>query len=133
MAKVEMTGYEYMELVDKTRNLDVLKQELVDAVTVKIEHDDDDADKVSVFAYYNFTYPDELLEQIRDNVAEQLAKDPKAVKYLYNNNSPCLIVPSGYFTRDWGNSNYENAVDLRENANFRKVWQACEQEEEEEE
>lgn len=133
MAKVEMTGYEYMELVDKTRNLDVLKQELVDAVTVKIEHDDDDADKVSVFAYYNFTYPDELLEQIRDNVAEQLAKDPKAVKYLYNNNSPCLIVPSGYFTRDWGNSNYENTVDLRENENFRKVWQACEQEEEEEE
>lgn len=133
MAKVEMTGYEYMELMDKARKLDVLKQELVDAITVKIEHDDDDADKVSVRAYYNFTYPDELLRQIRDNVAEQLAKDPKAVKYLYNNDSPCLIVSSGYFTRDWGNSNYENSVDLRENANFRKVWQACEQEEEEEE
>lgn len=132
MAKVEMTGYEYMELMDKARKLDALKQDLVDAVTVKIEHDDED-DKVSVRAYYDFAYPDELLRQIRDNAAEQIAKEPKAVKYLYDNNSPCLVVSSGYFTRDWGTSNDKNAVDLRENANFRKVWQACEQEEEEEE
>ena len=132
MAKVEMTGYEYMELADKARKLDVLKQDLVDAVTVEIEHDDED-DKVSVRAYHNFTYPDELLRQIRDNVAEQLARDPKAVKCLYDDNSPCLVVSSGYFTRDWGTSNDKNTVDLRENANFRKVWQACKQEEEEEE
>ena len=132
MAKVEMTGYEYMELMDKARKLDVLKQDLVDAVTVEIDHDDED-DKVSVRAYYDFTYPKELLKQIRDNVAEQLAKDPKAVKYLYKNDSPCMIVSSGYFTRDWGMNQYKNSVDLRENENFRKVWQACEQEEEEEE
>ena len=79
MAKVEMTGYEYMELADKARKLDVLKQDLVDAVTVEIKHDDED-DKVSVRAHFNFAYPDELLRQIRDNVAEQLARDPKAVK-----------------------------------------------------
>ena len=133
MAKVEMTGYEYMELMDKARKLDVLKQDLVDAITVKIEHNDDDEDKVNVRAYYDFTYPEELLRQIRDNVAEQLAKDPKAVKYLYKNDSPCMIVSSGYFTRDWGMNQDKNTVDLRENANFRKVWQACEQEEEEEE
>lgn len=132
MAKVEMTGYEYMELADKARKLDVLKQDLVDAVTVEIKHDDED-DKVRVRAYNNFTYPDELLRQIRDNVAEQLARDPKAVKYLYDDNSPCLAVSSEYFTRDWGTSKDKNTVDLRENANFRKVWQACEQEEEEEE
>ena len=132
MAKVEMTGYEYMELMDKARKLDVLKQDLVDAVTVEIDHDDED-DKVSVRAYYDFTYPKELLRQIRDNIAEQLAKDPKAVKYLYKNDSPCMIVSSGYFTRDWGMNQDKNTVDLRENANFRKVWQVCEQEEEEEE
>lgn len=132
MAKVEMTGFEYMEMMDKARKLDVLKQDLVDAVTVEIDHDDED-DKVSVRAYYDFTYPKELLRQIRDNIAEQLAKDPKAVKYLYKNDSPCMIVSSGYFTRDWGMNQDKNAVDLRENANFRKVWQACEQEEEEEE
>ena len=133
MAKVEMTGYEYMELMDKARTLDSLKQDLVNALTVEIEHDDEDDDKVSVRAYYDFPYPEELLRQIRDNVAEQLVKDPKAVKYLYNESSPCLIVPSGYFTRDWGMNQYKNSVDLRENENFRKVWQACEQEEEEEE
>lgn len=133
MAKVEMTGFEYMELMDKARELDALKQELVDAVTVKIEQDEDDEDKVRTLAYYNFTYPDELLKQIRDNVAEQLAKDPKAVKYLYKDDSPCFVVSSGYFTRDWGMNRDNNTVDLRENANFRKVWQACEQEEEEEE
>lgn len=132
MAKVEMTGYEYVELMDKARKLDALKQDLVDAVTVEIKHDDED-DKVRVRTYNNFTYPDELLRQIRDNVAEQLAKDPRAVKYLYNDNSPCLAVLSEYFTRDWGTSKDKNTVDLRENANFRKVWQACEQEEEEEE
>ena len=132
MAKVEMTGYEYMELMDKARKLDSLKQDLVDAVKVKIEHDDDD-DKVRMLAHYKFTYPDELLRQIRDNVAEQIAKDPKAVKYLYKDDSPCFVVTSGYFTRDWGINNDNNTVDLRENENFRKVWQACEQEEEEEE
>lgn len=131
MAKVEMAGFEYMELVDKARKLDTLNQSLVNAVEVKIEQNEDD--KVSVRAYYDFTYPKELLRQIRDNVAEQLAKDPKAVKYLYNNDSPCLVVSSGYFTRDWGMSKDKNTVDLRENENFRKVWQACEQEEEEEE
>ena len=133
MAKVEMTGYEYMELMDKARKLDVLKQDLVDAITVKIEHNDDDEDKVNVRAYYDFTYPEELLKQIRDNVAEQLAKDPKAVKYLYKDDSPCFVVSSAYFTRDWGMNQDKNTVDLRENENFRKVWQACEQEEEEEE
>lgn len=133
MAKVEMTGFEYMEMMDKARKLDALNQSLMDAVTVEIEHDDDDEDKVNVRAYYDFAYPDELLEQIRDNVAEQIAKDPKAVKCLYDGNSPCLLVSSGYFTRDWGTSNDKNTVDLRENANFKKVWQVCEQEEEEEE
>lgn len=132
MAKVEMTGYEYMELVDKARKSESLKQELVDAVTVEIEHDDED-DKVSVCVCNDFTYPEELLRQIRDNIAEQLAKDPKAVKYLYDNDNPCMIVTGGYFTRDWGMNQYKNTVDLRENENFRKVWQACEQEEEEEE
>lgn len=131
MAKVEMTGFEYMELVDKARKLDTLNQSLVNAVEVKIEQNEDD--KVDVRAYYDFAYPDELLEQIRDNVAEQIAKDPKAVKCLYDNNSPCLVVSSGYFTRDWGMNQDKNTVDLRENENFRKVWQACEQEEEEEE
>lgn len=133
MAKVEMTGYEYMELVDKARKLDSLKQELVDAVTVKIEHDEDDEDKVRTHAYYNFTYPDELLRQIRDNVAEQLAKDPKAVKYLYTDDSPCFVVSSGYFTRDWGMNKDKNTVDLRENANFRKIWESFKKAEEEEE
>ena len=133
MAKVEMTGYEYMELVDKARKLDSLKQELVDAVTVKIEHDEDDEDKVRTRAYYNFTYPDELLRQIRDNVAEQLAKDPKVVKYLYKDDSPCFVVSSGYFTRDWGTGRDKNTVDLRENANFRKIWESFKKAEEEEE
>lgn len=132
MAKVEMTGFEYMELMDKARELDALKQELVNAVKVKVDVDEDDG-SVSVRAYYDFTYPNSLLKQIRDNVAEQLAKDPKAVKYLYKDDSPCMVVSSGYFTRDWGMNRDNNTVDLRENANFRKVWQACEQEEEEEE
>lgn len=132
MAKVEMTGFEYMELMDKARELDALKQELVDAVEVKVDVDEDDG-SVSVRAYYDFTYPNSLLKQIRDNVAEQLAKDPKAVKYLYKDDSPCFVVSSRYFTRDWGMNRDNNTVDLRENANFRKVWQACEQEEEEEE
>ena len=132
MAKVEMTGFEYMELMDKARELDALKQELVDAVEVKVDVDEDDG-SVSVCAYYDFTYPDELLRQIRDNVAEQIAKDPKAVKYLYKDNSPCFVVSSRYFTRDWGMNRDNNTVDLRENANFRKVWESFNQAEEEEE
>lgn len=122
MAKVEMTGFEYMELMDKSRELGALKQELVDAVEVKVDVDEDEG-RVSVRAYYDFTYPNSLLEQIRDNVAEQLAKNPKAVENLYNNDSPCLVVSSGYFTRDWGTGRDKNTVDLRENANFRKVWE----------
>lgn len=132
MAKVEMTGYEYMELVDKARKLEALNQELVDAVEVKVNVDEDDG-RVSVRAYYDFTYPDALLKQIRDNVAEQLAKDPKAVESLYNNDNPCMIVSSGYFTRDWGTNRDKNTVDLRENANFRKVWESFNKAEEEEE
>lgn len=132
MAKVEMTGFEYMELMDKARELDALKQELVDAVEVKVDVDEDDGN-VSVCAYYDFTYPNSLLKQIRDNVAEQLAKDPKAVKNLYINDSPCMIVSSGYFTRDWGTSRDKNTVDLRENANFKKVWESFNMPEEEEE
>lgn len=132
MAKVEMTGFEYMELVDKARKLEALNQELVDAVEVKVDVDEDDR-SVSVRAYYDFTYPDALLKQIRDNVAEQLAKDPKAVESLYNNDNPCLVVSGGYFTRDWGTSRDKNTVDLRENANFRKVWESFNQAEEEEE
>lgn len=132
MAKVEMTGFEYMEMMDKSRELDALKQELVDAVTVEIEHDEDDG-RVSVRAYYDFIYPDALLKQIRDNVAEQLAKDPKAVESLYKDDSPCFVVSSRYFTRDWGMNRDNNTVDLRENANFRKVWESFNQAEEEEE
>lgn len=132
MAKVEMTGYEYMELVDKSRKLDALNQDLVDAVEVKVDVDEDDG-SVSVRAYYDFTYPNSLLKQIRDDVAEQLAKNPKAVESLYNNDSPCLVVSSAYFTRDWGTGRDKNTVDLRENANFRKVWESFNKPEEEEE
>lgn len=132
MAKVEMTGYEYMELVDKARKLDALNQDLVDAVEVKVERDEED-DTVTVRAYYDFTYPNSLLKQIRDDVAEQLAKDPKAVESLYNNDSPCLVVSSAYFTRDWGTGRDKNTVDLRENANFRKVWESFNKAEKEEE
>lgn len=60
MAKVEMTGFEYMELMDKARELDALKQELVNAVKVKVDVDEDDG-SVSVRAYYDFTYPNSLL------------------------------------------------------------------------
>lgn len=132
MAKVEMTGFEYMELMDKARELGALKQELMDAVEVKVERDEED-DTVTVRAYYDFTYPNALLKQIRDDVAEQLAKDPKAVKYLYKDDSPCFVVSSGYFTRDWGMNKDNNTVDLRENANFRKVWESFNKAEEEEE
>lgn len=132
MAKVEMTGFEYMELMDKARELDALKQELVDAVEIKVDRDEEDGN-VNVRAYYDFTYPAALLKQIRDNVAEQLAKEPEVVKGLYNNDSPCLVVSSAYFTRDWGMNKDKNTVDLRENANFRKVWESFKEAEEEEE
>lgn len=118
MAKVEMKGFEYMELMDKARELDALKQKLVDAVEVQIAGESNQY----VRAYYQFKYPAEVLETIRDQVAEQIAQDEQAVKYLYENESPCLVVMSGYFTRDWGNAADSNTVDLRENQKFKQVW-----------
>lgn len=129
MAKVEMTGYEYMELMNKSRELDALKQEMVDAIEVQIS----DESSQYVRAYYQFKYPAELLETIRDQVAEQIAQDEQAVKYLYENESPCLVVMSGYFTRDWGNAADSNTVDLRENRKFKKVWDKFEVNQTEEE
>lgn len=129
MAKVEMSGFEYMELVDKARKLDSLKQELVDAVEVQIAGENSQY----VRAYYQFKYPAEVLETIRDQVAEQIAQDEQAVKYLYENESPCLVVMSGYFTCDWGNAADSNTVDLRENRKFKQVWDKFEVEQAEEE
>lgn len=129
MAKVEMSGFEYMELMNKSKELNTLKQAMVDAVEVQIAGESNQY----VRAYYQFKYPAEVLETIRDQVAEQIAQDEQAVKYLYENESPCLVVMSGYFTRDWGNAADSNTVDLRKNRKFKQVWDKFEVEQAEEE
>lgn len=130
MAKVEMTGFEYMEMADKVRELDTLKHNMVDALKVSVTKDED---SISVRVTYELAYPKDVLETIKNNVAEQLAKDEEAVYYLYQDGSPCLVASSGYFTRDWGNARDINTVDLRENENFKRVWDKITKENEEEE
>lgn len=117
MAKVEMAGQEYLELVGKERELSALKTQLDKAAELVID-EEDNRPKV----YYTFEYPRDIAEAIKTRTAEQLAQNEEAVRHLYNDETPCLVITHGYFTRDWGTAADRNTVDLRTNPKFKAVW-----------
>ena len=126
MAKVEMTGFEYVALVNKGEELDQLKTSLIDATEVSI-----DEETHRPLAYFTFEYPEDLKQEILKQVVDKLMQDEEAVRYLYNDNSPILNITSGYFAYDWGTANNPNTIDLRLDPRIKILWDKLDAEEEE--
>lgn len=117
MAKVEMTGFEYMNIMDKQKELEELKRGMVDAFKLRFE----DEDSIP-YASYMWSIPEEVAQEILKRTAAELVNHPKAIKTLYEENTPCLVVTTGYFSRDWGGAKDPNTVDLRDVPEFKKIW-----------
>lgn len=117
MAKVEMTGFEYMNIMDKQKELEELKRGMVDAFKLGFE----DEDSIP-YASYMWSIPEEVAQEILKRTAAELVNHPKAIKTLYEENTPCLVITTGYFSRDWGRAKDLNTVDLRDVPEFKKIW-----------
>lgn len=128
MAKVEMTGFEYMDIMDKQKELEELKRGMVDALVLRFDEEDN-----TPRAAYRWIIPEEIEQEILKRTATALVERPEAVKKLYEENTPCLVITTGYFSRDWGNVNDPNTVDLRDVPEFKKMWDSFSESEEQEE
>ena len=126
MARVEMTGIEYFTLVEKEKELNQLKKALINATEVRI-----DEEIHRPLAYFTFEYPEDLKQEILEQVVDKLMQDEKSVRYLYNENSPILKITGGYFTYDWGTANDPNTIDLRLDLRIKTLWDKFDAEKEE--
>lgn len=126
MAKVEMTGCEYMELMDKCKELEALKQAMIDGCEIEVNKDYE-----RPVVRYCYEFPEEVKQGILNKVVKSLVEYPESVEELYNNDTPCLVITGGYFTRDWGSSKDPNTLDLRDHPEFKKLWDKMESGEEE--
>jgi hypothetical protein len=131
MAQVTMDSKEYLELVDKSRQLDNLKAQMVDTVEVEINPD---ATYNPCRVTFRPVMPLDTQFQIVELVVDQiLAADPELLKHLVSENEHFLHLHSGYINNHWNNEPEQDEVDLLKNKKFRVAWDNMQKQLDEEE
>lgn len=130
MAQVTMDSKEYLELVDKARQLDVLKSRMVDEVEIRV--DMDDSWGCGVYISFHPIIPQDTMDQIVERITDTVVAAPGAIARLVEDNTHFLNISSGSITSHWDDQPAEDEVDLLQNREFRTAWEAIKQEKEQE-
>ena len=131
MAQVTMDSKEYLGLVDKSRQLDIWKAQMVDTIEVEI-----DPNSTYRPCRVNFrpVMPLDTQFQIVELVVDQiLAADPALLKHLVSKEEHFLHLHTGHISSNWHNEPGEDEVDLLKNKKFRVAWDNMQKQLDEEE
>lgn len=130
MAQVTMDSKEYLVLIDKERQLDVLKSRMVDEVEIKV--DMEDSWGCGVHISYHTVIPQDTMDQIVERITDAVLAEPRAIARLVEDNTHFLNISSGSINSHWDDLPAEDEVDLLQNREFRTAWEAVKQEKEQE-
>ncbi len=130
MAQVTMDSKEYLVLIDKERQLDVLKSRMVDEVEIKM--DVNDPWGCGVHIIFHPIIPQDTMDQIVERITDTVLAEPGAMAKLLENDTHFLNMSSGSITSHWDDQPAEDEVDLLQNREFRTAWEAVKQEKEQE-
>lgn len=130
MVQVTMDSKEYLELVDKARQLDVLKSRMVDEVEIRV--DITDTWGCGVHITFHPIIPQDTMDQIVERITDTVVAEPGAMARLVKGDTHFLNISSGYITSHWDDQPAEDEVDLLQNREFRTAWEAVKQEKEQE-
>lgn len=131
MAQVTMDSKEYLELVDKSRQLDNLKAQMVDTIEVEI---DPDSSYSPCKVHFRPVMPLDTQFQIVVLVVDQiLAADPEVLKHLVRERKHFLNLQSGYISSNWNDKPDKDEVDLWKNKKFHVAWDNMQKQLDEEE
>ena len=130
MAQVTMDSKEYLVLIDKEKQLDVLKSRMVDELEIKV--DMSDSWGCGVYISFHPIIPQDTMDQITERVTDTVVAEPEAMSRLVENNAHFLNILSGRIVSHWDDQPAEDEVDLLQNKKFRTAWEATKQEKEQE-
>lgn len=127
MAQVTMDSKEYLELVDKARQLEKFKNHLVDSIEVKIDRESSwNLVRVAIHPLI----PQETLDQMVELITDTIMTEDQVMRALVEGNTHFLNIMSGQVVSRWDDKPEEDEVDLLQNSKFRNAWEAIKQEEE---
>lgn len=124
MAQVTMDSKEYLEFVDKARQLEVLKSRMVDECEISV-----DAERTwgPVSVAFSPIFPQDVLDQIVERVTDAIVAVPEVVGRLVAENEHFLNLSSGQISSHWDDTPGHNEVDLLLNKKFKAVWEEAKQ------
>lgn len=130
MAQVTMDSKEYLVLIDKERQLDILKSRMVDELEITV--DMDDYWNCGVRISFHPIIPQDTMDQIVERLTDTVVHNPEVMSRLVGNDAHFLNILSGRFTSHWDDQPADDEVNLLQNKKFRAAWEATKQKEEQE-
>lgn len=124
MAQVTMDSKEYLEFVDKARQLEALKSRMVDGCKISV---DAESTWNPVRVTFQPIFPQDTLNQIVELVTGAIIAVPEAVGILVAENEHFLNLTSGNITSHWDDTPEHDEVDLLLNKKFKAAWEEAKQ------
>lgn len=124
MAQVTMDSKEYLEFVDKARQLEALKSRMVDGCKISV---DLERSWSPVNVTFQPIFPQDTLNQIVELVADAIIAVPEVVSRLVAENAHFLSLSEGNITSHWNDTPEHDEVDLLLNKKFKAAWEEAEQ------
>lgn len=124
MAQVTMDSKEYLEFVDKARQLEVLKSRMVDECEISV---DLERSWSPVNVTFHPVFPQDTLDQIVELVTDAIVAVPEAVGKLVAENEHFLNLASGHINSHWDDTPERDEVDLLLNKKFKAAWEEAKQ------
>lgn len=130
MAQVTMDSKEYLVLIDKERQLDVLKSRMVDELEITVNMEESWG--CGVHISFHPIIPQDTMDQIVERLTDTVVRNPEAMSRLVVNDAHFLNILSGRITSHWDDQPADGEVDLLQNREFRTAWEAVKQKKEQE-
>lgn len=124
MAQVTMDSKEYLEFVDKARQLEALKSRILDECEVSV---DPERSWGPVNVIFHPVFPQDTLDQIVELVTDAIVAVPEAVDKLVAENEHFLNLLTGQVNSHWNDTPERNDVDLLLNKKFKATWEEAKQ------
>ena len=124
MAQVTMDSKEYLEFVDKARQLEALKSRILDECEVSV---DPERSWGPVNVIFHPVFPQDTLDQIVELVTDAIVAVPEAVGKLVAENEHFLNLLTGHVNSHWDDTPERNDVDLLLNKKFKAAWEEAKQ------
>lgn len=125
MVEVKMSGAEYVALVEAKRELEQLKQSILDSFEVE-------ASAEGIRIRKGWFLNKELKAVLAKKVVEAVKNNQDAIRAVYEKDEYVVDLQYGWLTSRWGTLE-EHQIDLRDDGELAKQWQMLYEEDNKEE